>query len=91
MANFEDALTERYRVEFGVQAYNLLNHPQFIACCAAGIGPGALGGAIDQIASQDVTGSPKNALEPQKEVFGNFSSVFPSEARALQLSLRIFF
>lgn len=84
-------ITERYKVEFGVQAFSLLNHPQFIPCCAAGAGPGALGGATNAVTAQGVTGSARNALEPQRGIFNNFSAVFPSEARALQLSLKIFF
>jgi hypothetical protein len=85
-------ITERYRLEFVAQAFNLLNHPQFIPCCAPNSGgPGALGGATNAIAAQGILGSPRSALEPQKGLFNNFSGVFPSEARALQLGLKIFF
>ena len=95
--NFDVALlkrftiTERYRVELGMQALNFLNHPQFLPCCAAGAGPGALGGATNQVTAQPITGSSRGALEPQRGIFNNFSAVFPSEARALQLSMKIFF
>jgi hypothetical protein len=85
------SFTERYKAEFAVQVFNLLNHPQFIPCCAAGLGPGALAGATNAITSQGVTGTPRNALEPQRGIFNNFSAVFPSEARGMQLSLKIFF
>jgi hypothetical protein len=85
-------ITERYRVEFAVQAFNLLNHPQFVPCCAPGAFPGALGGGVSQVISNgNFSGSQKLALEPQRGIFNNFSAVFPSEARALQLSLKIFF
>jgi hypothetical protein len=84
-------ITERYKLEFVAQAYNLLNHPQFLPCCVAGAGPGALGGVTDQVTQQSFTGSSKSAFEPQKGNFNNFSTVFPSEARALQLGLKIFF
>ena len=85
------AISERYKIEFAVQAFNLLNHPQFLPCCASGSGPGALGGATNQVASQGITGAARLALEPQRANFDQFNTVFPSEARALQLSLKIFF
>jgi len=71
--------SERYRAEFSVQAFNLLNHPQFIA------------GSINQVNSIGVTGSPRNMFEPQKSIFNVPSAVFPSNSRALQLALKIFF
>jgi hypothetical protein len=45
----------------------------------------------NQVTAQGITGSARNALEPQNGIFNNSSAVFPSEARALQLSLKIFF
>lgn len=72
-------ITERYRVEFAAQIFNVLNHPQFIA------------GSINDVLSAGVTGSPRNALEPQNGIFGQFNKVLPSNARTMQLSLKIFF
>ena len=71
--------TERFRAEFGVQAFNLLNHPQFIA------------GSLNQVNSIGVTGSPRSNFEPQSGVFNTPSASFPSNARSLQLSFKIFF
>jgi len=70
---------ERYRVEFGMQAFNLFNHPQFIA------------GSLNQVNSLGVTGSSRAAFEPQNKNFNNFSNFFPSNARSLQLSMKILF
>jgi carboxypeptidase family protein/TonB-dependent receptor-like protein len=72
-------ITERFKIEFAAQAFNLLNHPQFIA------------GSINDVVSAGVTGSPRSALEPQNGNFNNFGSVLPSNSRTLQLSLKIFF
>jgi len=73
------SITERYRVEFGMEAFNIFNHPQFIA------------GSLNQVNSIGVTGSARAAYEPSKGVFNNFSQVFPSNSRSLQLSLKILF
>jgi carboxypeptidase family protein len=72
-------ITERFKVEFAAQAFNLLNHPQFIA------------GSINDVLSAGVTGSPRNALEPQNALFNQWNQVLPSNARTMQLSLKIFF
>ena len=73
------SFSERYRAEFSVQAFNLLNHPQFIA------------GSINQVNSVGVTGTPRNMFEPQRGIFNDPSAVFPSNARSLQLALKLFF
>jgi hypothetical protein len=73
------SFNERYKAEFSVQAFNLLNHPQFIA------------GSLNQVNSIGVTGSPRNMFEPYQTTFNVPSSVFPSNARSLQLGLKIFF
>jgi hypothetical protein len=72
-------ISERFKIEFAAQAFNLLNHPQFIA------------GSINDVLSAGVLGSPRSALEPQSSNFNNFKSVLPSNSRTMQLSLKIFF
>jgi hypothetical protein len=73
-------ITERFRVEFGAQAFNIFNHPQFIAGSLNDVS-GALG----------VTGSARNALIPGSGAFAQWNQFFPSNARTMQLSLKIFF
>jgi Carboxypeptidase regulatory-like domain len=72
-------ITERFRVEFQMQAFNIFNHPQYV------------GGFINDVGSIGFTGSQRNALIPGSGSFNNFSSVFASNARTLQLGLKIYF
>ncbi len=73
------SFTERLNAEFGAQFFNVLNHPQFV------------GGSLNNVNDIGVTGSARSAFEPSKGIFGNFSAVFPSNARTLQLSLKFLF
>jgi hypothetical protein len=73
------SITERFRIEFQVQAFNVFNHPQYV------------GGFINDIAPIGFTGSQRVVLEPQSSDFNNPSSQFASNARTLQLALKIFF
>jgi len=73
------SFSERFRAELGAQAFNLLNHPQFIA------------GSINTVNSLGVIGSPRLMFEPQRGVFNVPSAVFPSNARSLQLFFKMFF
>jgi hypothetical protein len=73
------SITERFRIEFQAQAFNLFNHPQYV------------GGFINDIAPLGFTGGQRTVLEPQSVNFNNPSSQFASNARTLQLALKIFF
>jgi hypothetical protein len=71
---------ERYSVEGGAQAFNLLNHPQYVP------------GNINQVNSTGVTsGTVRNFLIPGTDVFNQPSQVFRSNSRAMQLSLKFIF
>jgi hypothetical protein len=72
-------LTERYRVEFQVQAFNLFNHAQYI------------GGYLNDVASIGFTGVERNMLLPSNPDFNNPSTVFSSNPRNLQLALKFIF
>jgi hypothetical protein len=70
---------ERYGVDFLMQAFNLLNHPQFV--------PGYVG----DIASNGVTGPARNFFIPNSGIFNNASQNFSSHPRLLQLALKFNF
>lgn len=73
-------ITERFKAEFSVQAFNVFNHPQFIA------------GLLNQVNSVGVTSSGvRNLFEPQSGVFNKPSLELPSNARSMQLALKLFF
>ena len=72
-------ITERFRIEFQAQAFNVFNHPQYV------------GGFINDVAPIGFTGSQKAVLEPQSVDFNKPSTQFASNARTLQLALKIFF
>jgi hypothetical protein len=71
-------ITERTRFEFGAQAFNVFNHPQFVP------------GSINDVRSLGQTGV-TNYLKPSSLTFLQANQTFPSQARALQLSAKIIF
>jgi hypothetical protein len=74
-------ITERFKVEFQAQVFNLFNHPQYV------------GGFINDIAPLGFTGSERNVLIPSTGAgsFNTPSSQFASNARTMQLALKIYF
>jgi Carboxypeptidase regulatory-like domain len=74
------SLTERYKIEFSANAFNLLNHPQFVP------------GSLNDVASIGYTGSGvSNYLTPGNTVFNRPDQTFASNARTLQLGLKVKF
>jgi hypothetical protein len=71
--------TERLKLSFYVQAFNLFNHAQWV------------GGRIDDVAPIGYTGSERSILEPSSTIFNQPSQVFSSNPRTLQLALKLAF
>lgn len=72
-------LTERMKLSFYAQAFNLFNHAQWV------------GDRIDDVAPIGYTGSERSILEPSSTIFNQPSQVFSSNPRTLQLALRFSF
>lgn len=70
--------TERYAFEFQAQAFNALNHPQFLS------------GKINTIDSAGDTSS-TNFLRPSNAQFNQPDKVFSSNSRTLQLTAKFIF
>jgi len=68
---------ERYRAEFSAQAFNVLNHHQFIP------------GQLHDVGSQG--GYAGQTLYPQSSTFGQWSTVFGSNPRDMQLVAKFIF
>ena len=74
------AYKERAKIEFSAQFLNSLNHPQFIP------------GNLNQIDSTSQTGGGvRNYLTPGKPNFNNPEATYSSNARAVQVALKLIF
>jgi hypothetical protein len=71
------AITERVKLEVGIEFFNLLNHPQFT------------GGYTNDIAQEKNTN--RNFLIPSNASFGQYQQFFPSNSRYGQLLARFTF
>jgi hypothetical protein len=66
------SVTERFKLEFGGQFFNLLNHAQYT------------GGYLSDVASNGFTGS-RNDLIPNNPLFGRFDQFYSSNSRTIQV------
>jgi Carboxypeptidase regulatory-like domain len=71
--------TEGKRLDFGVQAFNLLNHSQFV------------GGYLSDVSYFQTNAISRNFLVPGNATFGQYNEYFPSNSRTLQIVVRIVF
>ena len=72
-------ITERFKVQFMGQAFNLFNHPQYV------------GGYLNDVQPASFTGSERNMLIPTSSSFNQPQDVFSSNPRTLQLVLKFIF
>jgi len=74
------SITERAKFQFGFRATNLLNHPQYTA------------GPVNDVAVSGQTGANvHSALIPGQSTFQQWSQVFSSNPRGVQLSAKLIF
>jgi len=71
---------DRYKLRFEGRFFNIFNHPQYVA------------GNISDVASVGFTGTAvHNALIPNQTLFGEWSQVFSSNPRNIQVSVKLTF
>jgi hypothetical protein len=76
-------LTERFKIQFGAQFFNLFNHPQFIPGFAS---------RIDSVSSSyNNTAATRNYLTPGNAIFNRPDAVFPSNPRTIQVGAKFIF
>jgi hypothetical protein len=74
------AITERFRLEFSANFFNALNHPQYIP------------GSLNDVRSFGITATGvSNYLTPGNTNFNQADQTFPSNARVMQLGLKVKF
>jgi hypothetical protein len=72
-------ITERAKLQFSGQFYNLLNHPQFVP------------GFLSDLTPVNFTGAGRNFLIPGNAAFGQFDQFFPSNSRLVQVVAKLTF
>jgi hypothetical protein len=74
--------TERIKIQFSAQFYNLFNHPQFV--------PGLIN-RVDNPAVANTSGAVFNYLTPGNGIFNNPEAIYGSNPRGIQLALKVLF
>ena len=83
-------ITERFRLEFSVRAFNIFNHPQYVGGYVNDVhpfGPGG-GGYAQGTPAGDLA---RSAITPGSSIFEQWSQAFSSNPRELTLALKLTF
>jgi hypothetical protein len=73
------AITERYKIDFMAQAFNVFNHPQWVT------------GSVNNVNSISDVGGARSYFIPSDPNFANAKTNFASNARTMQLGLKFIF
>lgn len=83
-------LTERFRLEFSLRAFNIFNHPQYVGGYVNDVHPfGPAGGGYAQGTS--LGDLARNAFTPGTSIFEQWSQAFSSNPREVTLALKLTF
>ena len=82
-------VTERYRVQIALRAFNLLNHPQYVGSPISDVLPA--GTASPGLNSSTTSAAVHNFLIPGSSIFGDPTQAFSSNPRSVQLSMKFTF
>jgi hypothetical protein len=84
------SITERFRVEFSLRAFNILNHPQYVGGYVNDVHPfGPSGGGYAQGTS--LGDLARNTITPGSSIFQQWSQGFSSNPRQVTLALKLTF
>jgi hypothetical protein len=80
------SINERFRMEFSVRAFNVINHPQYTGGYLDDVAPAPAGGQGATVADLE-----RSALEPGSSAFQKYKQTFTSNPRQLQLTVKLIF
>ncbi len=82
-------VTEKFKVQFALRAFNLFNHPQYVGGFISDVAPAGL--ALPGTNTSPTTSLVHNFLIPTQGIFADPSQAFSSNPRSMSLSLKVSF
>ncbi|MGB6941675.1 MAG: carboxypeptidase regulatory-like domain-containing protein [Bryobacteraceae bacterium] len=82
-------VTEKFKVQFALRAFNLFNHPQYVGGFISDVAPA--GTALPGTNNNPTSALVHNFLIPTSSIFADPSQAFSSNPRSMALSLKVSF